>query len=372
MDYKKSGVNIKLGDDASKVLYQAAKQTFKNRKGDIGELIVPFDDFSGLRVVDISNLPKDSVMSMGFDGVGTKVEIAQRMNNYRTIAFDLFAMVCDDAVVRGGEPILIGTVLDVNSLSKDKKSNIEAIKQLAEGYIKAAKAANVAIINGEIAELGNLVGGYGKFKYNWSAGLIWFAKKNKIFTGREIKLDDSVVVFEEKGFRSNGLSLVRKIFKKNFGDNWHNKKYRGKKLGNLVLTPSKIYSQAMVNIHGGFQTKGTCKIHGVTHITGGGLPEKLSRILKPCGYGAKLDNLFEPCKVMQYCQKLGKIKDREAYKTWNMGQGMAIITPEPEKVVKQAKKIGILAKIAGEIVKDKKIIITSQGIFNKRKQIIFK
>ncbi|MBW2992057.1 hypothetical protein KY345_02455 [Candidatus Woesearchaeota archaeon] len=371
MDYKKSGVNIELGDDASKILYEAAKLTFENRKDNIGEIIVPFDDFSGVRAIDISKLPEGSLMCMGFDGVGTKVEIAQRMNNHTTIAFDLFAMVCDDAIVRGAEPVLIGSVLDVNSLGNDEKSNIQHLKQLAEGYIRAAKEANVAVINGELAELGNAVGGHGDFNYNWCSGLVWFANKNKLFTGKEIKVNDSIVVLEEKGFRSNGLSLVRKVFKNQFGDNWHNKDFQGEKLGNLVLTPSTIYSKAVVNMHGGFKTEGTCKIHGVAHITGGGLPGKLGRILKPSGYGAELNNLFEPCKAMRYCQELGKIDDKEAYRTWNMGQGLAIITPEPEKVIKEAEKFGIKAKIAGKVIEEKKIKIKSKGIFDTDKQLLF-
>lgn len=363
MDYKKAGVNIELGDDASKILYEAAKKTFDNRKGNIGELIIPFDDFSGLRMIDVGLLPKDSFMCMSFDGVGTKIEIAQRMNNHKTIAFDLFAMVCDDAIVRGGEPVLIGSVLDVNTLGDD--ASLTWIKELTEGYVKAAKAANVAVINGELAELGNSVGGYGNNKYNWCSGLVWFGKKDKLFTGNEIKVGDSVVVFEEKGFRSNGLSLVRKVFEEELGDEWHNSDFEGKKLGDSVLVPSIIYSKAIVHMHGGFNTEGSCEIHGVAHITGGGVPGKLGRVLKSSGLGANLTDLFEPCKAMKYCQEIGKVTDREAYTTWNMGQGLAVVTPEPEKVISEAEKFGMKAKIAGKIINEPKIIIQSKGIEDK-------
>ncbi|MBW2981665.1 hypothetical protein KY343_02185 [Candidatus Woesearchaeota archaeon] len=359
IDYSKAGVNIKLGDKASKILYEAAKKTFENRQGNIGEIIVPFDDFSGVRAIDISQLPEGSLMCMGFDGIGTKVEIAQRMNNHSTIAFDLFAMVCDDAIVRGAEPVLIGSVLDINSLGDNP--DIPMIQQLADGYVEAAKQANVAVINGELAELGDAVGGYGKFKYNWCSGLVWFANKNKLFTGKEIQLGDSIVVLEEKGFRSNGLSLARKTFEAKYGDNWHEQEFEGEKLGNLVLTPSTIYSKAVVCLHGGFKTNGSCKINGVVHITGGGIPGKLGRVLKPSNYGAELDNLFEPCKAMQHCQEIGDIEDKEAYKTWNMGQGLAIITPEPEKVIEELKKFNINAKIAGKVIEEKKIKIKSWG-----------
>jgi len=371
LDYAKAGVNIALGDDASKILYDAARKTFENRKGNVGEIIVPFDDFSGVRAVDIGGLPKGSLMCTGFDGVGTKVEIAQRMNRHDTVAFDLFAMVCDDAIVRGAEPVLVGSVLDVNSLGEGRDSNLPQLKELANGYIAAAKAANVAVVNGELAELGNAVGGHGKFNYNWCASVVWFAKKDKLFTGKEINVNDSVVVLQEKGFRANGLSLVRKVFKSEFGKNWHNKEFQGEKLGTLVLVPSTIYSRAVVHMHGGFKTGGCCRIHGVAHITGGGLPGKLGRVLKPSGLGAELIDLFEPCKAMQFCQELGKIEDKEAYKTWNMGQGLAIITPEPDKVIAEAKKFNINAKLAGKIIQENKIKLKSQGVFNRGEELVF-
>ncbi|MCX6741925.1 MAG: hypothetical protein NTX24_01980 [Candidatus Pacearchaeota archaeon] len=116
--YADSGVNIEFGDDVSRVLYEAAKQTWKNRDGRIGEIIVPFDDFSGLRAIDVGGLPKGTLMNIGFDGIGTKVEVAERMSCHRTAAFDLFAMICDDAVVRGAEPVLVGSILDVKTLTK--------------------------------------------------------------------------------------------------------------------------------------------------------------------------------------------------------------------------------------------------------------
>src|SRR3989339_2052848 len=243
---------IVLKEEVSKILYNAAKQTWCNRKGRLGELIVPFDDFSGVRAIDVSNLPAGTLMNIGFDGVGTKMELAERVKNHRTIAYDLFAMVTDDAVVRGAEPVLIGSILDVNSLGTSDKPFIEEVRQLAEGYIAAAKAANVAIVNGEVAELGSRVGGFGNFNYNWGAGVVWFAKKDRMFTGKEIKEGDYLVGLREEGFRSNGLSLVRKIMKKNHGDNWHRVLWkRGNvSLADLALTPSRIYTAAVVDMFG--------------------------------------------------------------------------------------------------------------------------
>src|SRR3989344_7302373 len=119
MNYEDAGVNIDLGDNVSQILYHAARQTWENRKGKLGEVIVPFDDFSGVRAIDVSGLPAGTLMNISFDGVGTKMELAERVGDHKTIAYDLLAMVCDDAVVRGAEPVLIGSILDVNSLGKD-------------------------------------------------------------------------------------------------------------------------------------------------------------------------------------------------------------------------------------------------------------
>lgn len=362
INYKNSGVDIELGDVASKILYEASKQTWENREGKIGAIISPNDDFSGARVIDVSNLPGGSLMCLGFDGVGTKVEIAERMGRHDTVAYDLFAMVCDDAVVRGGEPAVIGSILDLKSLSTDNQDHIDLIKQLADGYVKAAKEANVAVLNGEMAELGARISGYGPFNYNWGSGLIWFVRKDRLLTGHEVQVGDKIVALREKGFRSNGFSLARKILVNSYGEQWHKQEFEGKLLGNLVLEPSIIYSKLICELNGGFAGEAKAKIHGVIHVTGGGVPGKLGRVLKINAFGAKLDNLFEPATVMLHLQELGKVEDTEAYRAWNMGQGMLVITPEPEKVIAQAKKHGIDAQVAGKVTAESGIRIASKGV----------
>jgi phosphoribosylformylglycinamidine cyclo-ligase len=372
--YEGAGVNIELGDDASKILYNAARQTWDNRKGNLGELIVPFDDFSGVRAIDVGGLPKGSMMNMGFDGVGTKMEIAERTGNYSSVAYDLFAMVCDDAVIRGAEPVLIGSILDVNSLGKNGEDYIEQVKQLATGYINAAQDANVAIVNGEIAELGNRINGYGPFNSNWGASVVWFANKDKMFTGRDVKAGDYLVGLREEGFRSNGLSLVRKIMEDNYGEKWHmeylgNRKKTEKRFGELALMPSRIYTGEMVKMFGGFKGQEKAKIHGAAHITGGGIPGKLGRMLKPTRLGAIIDNPYFPSDFMLHLQLIGGVSDKEAYKTWNMGQGMIIATPEPYKVIGIAKEAKIIGKVTSQ---PGAIIIKNKGLnSSKGEELIF-
>lgn len=370
--YSDSGVNIELGDDASKVLYEASKLTWKNRKGRLGEVVEIFEDFSGLRAINVGGLPADTYMNINFDGVGTKMELGERIAKHDTVAYDLFAMVCDDAVVRGAEPVIVGSILDVKSLGDGDKSYIDFVKQLAVGYINAARDANVAIVNGEVAELGARVNGYGPFNYNWGAGVVWFARKSRMLIGYEIKKGDKLVGLREQGFRSNGLSLVRKIMKAAHGEEWHKETYDGKSLAELALYPSRIYSGAVVDMLGGFDGEPKAKIHGVSHITGGGIPGKLGRVLKPSGLGAYLDNLFEPCDLMNYCQEKGNVVDVEAYKTWNMGQGMIVITPSPDEVMNVAKQHGIESRVIGEVTKKSTIQIKNKGLnADKQKELEF-
>lgn len=364
MDYKKT---------ASKILYEAAKITWQNRKGRLGEVVELFGDFSGLRAINVGKLPNDAYINLSFDGVGTKIEVCERIEKHDTVAFDLFAMICDDAVVRGAEPVLVGSILDVRSLGEKGKQYTNFVKQLAKGYVSAAKEANVAVINGEVAELGARLQGHGQFNYNWGAGVVWFARKNRMLTGYKIKQGDKLVALKEDGFRSNGLTLAKKILKTTYGNEWHKQNHKRKNLGELILHPSRIYTRAIVEMFGGFENEPKADIHGASHITGGGIPEKLSRTIGPTKLGANLEDLFEPCEAMKHCQEKGNVTDKEAYKTWNMGQGMLIITPEPEIVMKIASEHKITNKIAGEIIGKHEIRITNKGInSDKKKTIVFK
>lgn len=369
--YESAGVRRSLGDRASTILYEAAKQTWANREGRLGEVIVPFDDFSGLRAVDASSLPPGTLMNLGFDGVGTKVEIAERMRDHSTVAHDLFAMVCDDAVIRGAEPVLIGSILDINALADDEGDFLHHIEALAQGYVEAAALAGVAVVNGELAELGSRIGGHGPFCYNWGASVLWFARKDRVLTGKEPQVGELIVAFREKGFRSNGLSLTRKVLSDTYGADWHKADFQGNTLGAQVLHPSQIYSHLMVDLMGGLEGEPKAKIHGASHITGGGIPGKVGRMLLASGFGAKLDALFTPNEVMLHCQEVAGVTDREAYETWNMGQGMVVVTPEPDKVLAVAANHQIEAQVVGHVIEAPEIMITSQGFHQKGEKLGF-
>ena len=181
-------------------------------------------------------------------------------------------------------------------------------------------------------------------------------------------MGDSLVGLLELGFRSNGLSLVRKIMEHTHGDNWHAIMWKSGNvtLGQKALVRSTIYTKAVVDMFGGYDGESKVDVHGVAHITGGGLPGKLGRVLKPSGFGAMIHTPMEPPKFMLYTQALGNVTDEEAYKTWNMGQGMVIITPDPLGVQGIARDYGIPSQTIGEVTKEPGIRIRNRGSLNPR------
>ncbi len=371
--YAQAGVDVDIEAKAARILYEASKKTWANRKGRLGEVIVPFDDFAGLRFVRVDKLPKGTVMYGGSDGVATKAEMAERAGRFDTLAFDLMAMVCDDAVIRGGEPVLLKSVLDMNTLGEDD-SRLPYIKELSKGYVAAAKQAGVVVINGELAQLNNRMGRMDRFSIEWSADVTWFAHESRLITGKEVKPGHALVGLEETGLRCNGISLIRKLLKAEYGDRWETKSLGKQKLIDLALQPSRIYSAAVVDMFGGYNLKQKPKapISAAAHISGGGIPEKLGRILRASGLGAVINDPFTPCDLMLHCQELGNVTDFEAYRTWNMGQGMIVATPDPAAVIAVAKAHHIKAKIIGSIAREPGIRLASRGRYaNDTPELLF-
>jgi phosphoribosylformylglycinamidine cyclo-ligase len=364
-------VNIGLGDDVSMLLFEASKKTYDNRPGLVS---MPVDSFSGFRAMDGDYLGDLTGHWWGFglDGVGTKVEIAERTGNHRTIAHDLVAMICDDAAVRGAEPLALGTILDVRHLN-DNEAIHQSVAQLARGYIEAAKLAGVVVLNGEVAELGSRVDGYAevddeeaRFNYNWGGVVSWDALKSRALDGKSIRPGDALVGFAEHGFRSNGITDVRKAMLEEYGPLWH-KEHAAKlgdlSLGELVLRPSTIYCQVINELTGGRdpEKEPRAEIHGVAHITGGGQPSKLGRMLEPSGYGATIDNPLDPPDIMLEVQRIRRFSDQKAYGKWHMGPGMVVATPEPSKVIAAAEEHGMEAQEIGVVTKRPGVHIENRG-----------
>ncbi len=423
MDYKEAGVDNEAKKEASRLLFEAAQRTWENRRGILGEVITPNETFSGVRFTRLTNFT--GILGACSDGIGTKVEATERLNDgFYLTPNDLVAMVCDDAARDGAEPVLFASVIDFSKLS------LEIAKQLASGLVSAAKQAKVAVINGETAELGSRVAGYGsngfldhlvlgyiglnlrddnvksikalanylvetddtkkqaalaemaepeqKFvqqlekmrrsNYNWNATCVWFAKEGRLINPRGILPKQLVIAVRERGFRSNGLSLARKILEQQYGSNWHDAHLE---FAHRLNVPSTIYTRAIVALTGGYSSEPKANVTGIAHITGGGIPEKLGRLLSVERYGATLFDLFDPPESMSQIQQMGKVTDEEAYRTWNMGQGLLIMTREADKVFAVLRDHDLEVRVAGEITEQPGITLVSRGIYSKNKQLSF-
>lgn len=340
-------VDIDLGNACSKNAYNWSKRTFSNRLGRAGS---PHQGLDG----GFANLLQFGNARIGIasDGIGTKIELAERTKIYNTLGFDLIAMVADDLAANGFEPTNISNIIDADRL------DYHVIDQLMNGLHDAANFSNIAISGGEIAELGNRIGGYGDgMHFNWCStaiGVLPEALEQPI-DGSQIAVGDVVITLQSRGFRSNGFSLIRRIMQEKFGDLWQNEKYDEQQTwGEVLLTPSLIYAPLISQlIEQGLIPK------GIAHITGGGIKDNLERVVRNSNIGAKLDHLFEPLPVMHRIMELGKVSDERAYLYWNMGNGM-LLTVSPNQVdqtMQMITQLGYTAQVAGKTVATAEISI---------------
>lgn len=351
--YKQSGVDISAGDACSVLAYGAAKGTFAARKGMFGKPVLSEGGFSG--ALDFGSF----YLIQNCDGVGSKIAVADAMKKYDSLGYDLLAMVCDDAVCVGAETVSITNTVDTNKVSA------KVIGPMMKGLQKACNEQKIVIPGGEIAELPDLMKGN-----SWNAAAVGIVEKKRFMTGKSVRPGDTILGVRSRGFRSNGFSLVRYVLKKKFGAGWHKKKYSGSKCwGEIVLVPSLLYSNALLDVIGRYGKKPKAKVKALAHVTGGGIPGNLKRVLGR--YGADLDNLMKPHKVMLELQKLGNVADKEAYNVWNMGVGMLVISNEGEKVEKILKKYGMKVQVVGKVSKKPGIRLVSRGAMDEKETLHF-
>ncbi|MGY2131143.1 AIR synthase-related protein [Hymenobacter sp. HD11105] len=343
---KPAGYDIDLGNACSRNAYAWAKKTFPNRAGQPGE---PAQDLDG----GFSNEIRFGQERLGIssDGIGTKIEVAERVGRFDTLGYDLIAMVADDLIAGGFVPSNLSNIIDVNTLDYD------VIDELMRGLHDAANFSHIAVTGGEIAELGNRIGGWpgARMNFNWcstAVGALHPSLKSPL-SGATAQAGHAVVSLHSPSFRSNGFSLARRTLQSLYGDNWHTAPYTGSdaaELGNtwgeVLLAPSLIYAPAVARL-----LDANLILHGIAHITGGGIADNFQRVLKNNGVGAELDNLFEPLPAMQKLTKLAGISPADAYLYWNMGNGMLLVTEEAQAaaVVSQLQADGYQAQVAGRI-----------------------
>ena len=337
--YKDSGVDIEAGDSASRAAYKHATSTFPSRKGKIGEPVLEEDGYAGF--LDMG----DYYLVQSTDSTGTKIDIAAQMGKYDTLGYDLLAMVADDVVCVGAEVIGISNCIDV------PKVDPEMIDSMMSGLAKACSKQCIVIPAGEIAEVPGAVN-----RAVWSASAVGIVQKEKVVNTKLVQEGDAIISLQSGVARSNGFSLLRKILSDKFGENWMNEEWKdGTSWGEVLLTPSIVYHKAVLSV------LEKVEVHGIAHITGGGIPSKLCRVLSPAGSGAELTDLFPPHDAMQDVIELGSVPLEETYKTWNMGNGMLLIVnaSDADTTVKTLLSQNIQAKQSGVVTKECGIEIRS-------------
>lgn len=307
LDYKAAGVDKEAGYQQVQLIKDMVSKTFTK------DVITEVGGFSGMVGLDMTNL-EEPVLVSGTDGVGTKLMIAQAMNQHNTIGIDLVAMCVNDIICQGARPLFFLDYIATGKLDPEKMATI--VEGVAEGCIQSG----AALIGGETAEMPGM---YGENDYDLAGFAVGVVDKKKIISGAAIKEGDLAIGLPSSGVHSNGFSLVRAILDKNnisyedaFGES-------GQIVGEVLLTPTKIYAKAIT----GLLEK--VDVHGIAHITGGGLYENLPRVL-PEGLGIEVDAPAIPrLEIFDYLQELGKVEQKEMFNTFNMGVGMVIfVNPE--------------------------------------------
>src|SRR6202166_416458 len=314
MKYADAGVDIAVADDAKQRIRHHASRTFT--PGVLGGI----GGFGGLFALD-STKWKEPVLVSSADGVGTKLKIAMAMGVHSTVGGDLVNHCVNDILVQGATPLFF---LDYLAMGKLDPTVIE---QLVEGLSRACRRAGCALIGGETAEM---PGFYPPGEYDLAGFIVGVVERKKILTGKSVKPGDALVALPSSGLHTNGYSLARKLVFEvaNLKPDTYVAEV-GNKIGAELLKPHLCYAPALKNII----ARGW--VSGLAHITGGGIPGNLPRVL-PSGVRAEFDLSSWPVPaIFKYLAELGKIDSGELLQPFNMGVGMIVIVPSDH--VKEAE-----------------------------------
>jgi len=327
--YKDAGVDIHAGYEAVSLMRKHIEKTM--RPGVMGT-IGAFGGLFDLSAVSV----KEPVLVSGTDSVGSKVKLAVDMNKHDTIGIDVVAMCVNDIITLGAQPLFF---LDYIGCGRVDPKQIEGIvKGVSEGCVQAG----CGLIGGETAEIAGL---YAEDDYDLAGFAVGVVEKSEIINGENITEGDVIIGLDSSGLHSNGFSLVRKIVADNNLD--LNKVYDGfdAPLGEVLLTPTRIYVKTIMDV-----LKGV-KVKGIANITGGGFIENIPRVM-PKDLGAKIDkSTWTVPEVFNFLQRHGQISEKEMYNVFNMGISMIlVVSPEDaEKTIALAQEGVIIGKvISGE------------------------
>ena len=306
--YKKSGVNISVANKFVDHIAKISKKNVKKRDNSItADNIGAFGS-----AFDISNIKiKDPVIISCTDGVGTKIDLANKFKKFNTIGIDLVARCVNDLIVQGAKPLFFLDYIAVGKLNLSKTKNI------LKGILKGCEISGCKLIGGETAEMPGI---YSKDKFDLAGFSVGIVSKKKILNKKNVKKNNSILAIPSSGIHSNGYSLVRSILKKNKISN---------QLKKELLIPTKIYVKEILKL------ADKNLINSAAHITGGGLIENITRSI-PNNLSVNIDlSKIKVKKIFQWL-KSKNISDIEMLKTFNCGVGFCIIIDR--KNIKKVKK----------------------------------
>ena len=320
--YENAGVNLEAGYEVVRRIKQHVASTA--RKGSMGGI----GSFGGM--FDLASLGlKEPVLVSGTDGVGTKLKIAFAMDRHDTVGIDAVAMCVNDVLAQGAEPLFF---LDYVAVGHNDPARVEAI---VSGVAEGCRQAGCALVGGETAEMPGM---YEGGEYDIAGFTTGVVEKSRLIDGSKVRAGDVLVGIASSGVHSNGFSLVRKIV----SDSGHSytdsiDALGGKVLGDVLLTPTRIYVRQVLEVIR------NCDVHGVAHITGGGFDENIPRVLHD-GQGLEIhEGSWEILPVFRLLEQWGGIPHREMFNIFNMGIGMVLVLDATEA----GKAVGILES-AGE------------------------
>jgi len=332
--YKKAGVDITAGYKAVELMKQyVAKTMTPGACSDIG-------DFGGLFALDLSKFPNPVLVS-GTDGVGTKLKLAYLLDKHDTIGIDAVAMCVNDVICCGAEPLLF---LDYIALGKNVPEKVAAIVSgVAEGCVQSG----AALVGGETAEMPGI---YPENEYDLAGFCVGAISREKVLDKKTMKEGDAVIALPSSGVHSNGFSLIRKIFglDEMKADQLMAPvaELDGKGLGEVLLTPTKIYVKPVLEV------LKCAKVRSISHITGGGFYENIPRSI-PDGLCAEITkSKVKTPPVFRLMQKRGDIDEHDMFNTFNMGVGMTmtVAAEDADAAAACLKAQGIEAYRIGTIV----------------------
>jgi len=330
--YAGAGVSIDAGEEAVNRIKSKVRSTFRPEViGDIG-------GFGGLFAIDPDRYKKPVLVS-STDGVGTKALVAQAAGHFTTIGIDLVAMCVDDLVCQGAEPLFFLDYIAVGRLDPDH------IEELVEGVAEGCRQAGCALIGGEMAEH---PGAMAEGEFDLVGFAVGIAERDQLITGATIAPGDVLIGLPSTNLRSNGYSLARRVLLDRAQKPLDGPAYEGAHhtLADELLSPSVIYSPAIAEL------QRHVDVRGVAHITGGGIPGNLNRVL-PHGTAAEVQRgTWEVPPIFGEIQRLGSVSDEEMAKVFNMGLGMIVVVPESDRfrAIDTARAAGHRATEVGRIV----------------------